>query len=184
MKSGEALNLLKAAGKRNVLWEGQVQRQLGRGQEIKEVKTDKVQEGTDYKPRTNLDDVPMSARARYTTTGQSALSRQIRPSTLPESRNIGHTIWRRYPNGTLDVRDSVTKLRNALRALKTGVLMNENDALVVSSVFPSYKFKNLPAEIVNIKAYLSGDERQTLQAKNEELERAEALRAIVDLGGA
>lgn len=184
MKSGEALNLMKAAGQRNVLWEGEVTRQAKRGQEIKPVQTDNVQQGTDYKPRPNLADIPMSARARYMTTPQQALNRQIKPSMLPESRNIGNTIWRRYPDGTIDFRDAVTRLREALRRFRTGAPINEGDALIISSVYPEYKFKNLPESVVNIKAFLADTERQNIRAKNDEYEKDESLRVIVDLGGA
>lgn len=184
MKSGEAHNLMKAAGQRNVLWEGQVTRQAKRGQEVKPVETDRVQEGTDYKPRPNLANIPLSARARNLTTPQGALNRQIHASVLPESRNVGNTIWRRYPNGSLDTRDAVSKLREALRRFRTGAPLNETDALTISSVYPEYKFKELPKETVSRKAFLSTEERNAMQQRNVELENDEALRAVVDLGGA
>ena len=183
MKSGEALNFLKSTGKRTVLWNGLVERNSKRGNSISEEPT-YVQSGTDYKGKPDLASFPLKLRARHYATAQQAKNRQLQPSMLPESRNIGHTIWRRYPDGTLDVRDALSQLREALRKMRSGAPLNEVDALKIASVYEDYQFNDLLPEVVRLKAFLSLSEKQMLQKKNEEMEKEEALRAIVDAGGA
>lgn len=199
MNSQEASNMLGQAGRRSVLWEGETRRTNTDGAQRVSYITDRPLPGTDYQgqltnrsggSRTDYDGdpdlagLPMKIRQRRMTSENPGPERSIHPLVLPQSRNVGNTIWRRYPNGSLDGRDAMSKLRECLRRYNSGVPINEGDALVLSSVYPEYRFQNITPEIIRIKAFLTPDEAKRLQDWSDRLDNEQSVRDIVDAGGA
>jgi len=202
MNSRTAINFLKATGKDRFMINGHIRQMLRSGvggqritvfqdeyprpgNDYQGQHTDIKDSRTDYTPKPKAyDKIPMKAKARAATSAQDRPAVPAVTSAPSSARNIGNTIWRRYPNGDLDVRYAISKLRESLRKYKTGMPVNETDALRISSVFPDITFDNLPKEMVNIKAFLNGQERRGMVDLNQKLEEEESLRAIVDLGGA
>lgn len=122
------------------------------------------QKDTDYRGIPHMENLPLKVRARMSRSKWPIPNRTIDPKVMPASRNYG-TIWRRYPNGTMDLGWAYGKLSEAIDKFATGIPLNENDALAISSVFPEKEFSNLPKLIVDVKAFLSAHERDALRAK-------------------
>jgi len=83
-----------------------------------------------------------------------------------ESRNIGHGLWRRYPNGAIDIGYAKGIVQEALRKSNLGIALTEFEALAMSSVL-GFKFQNLPESVVRVKAPLSNDEALLLRTAIE-----------------
>ena len=123
------------------------------------------QKDTDYPPLPNLANIPMKAREKSRITPWPVEQRAVDPVYQPESRNLGGTIWRRYPNGVLSVDEAVAAVEAAVMKLNRGLVPpDENDALILASVWPNLQFTNMPKHIVEIKARLSPNERDALRA--------------------
>jgi hypothetical protein len=137
---------------------------------------------TDYRGKPDLARVPMKDRARYQTTQWPVGNRPTEVIMQPESRNIGHTVWRKYPNGQIDYRDVMSHVVEAKRRFREAPI-NEVDALMLSSVYPEFDL-GIDRKIVELKAPLSQQDRTLIRAMVEKAERELALRQIVDLGGA
>jgi hypothetical protein len=137
---------------------------------------------TDYRGQPDLAKVPMKDRARFQTTPWPIDNRATPIVMQPESRNIGHTVWRRYPDGKLDYRDTMSHVVEAKRRYRESPI-NEVDALMLSSVYPEFDL-GIPRQIVELKAPLSVNDRKIIRAMVEKAEEELALRQIVDLGGA
>ena len=194
MNSYEANNMMKSAGQRSRLWRGHQQREsadinkahpyvTATGGESAPIKR-KEQLGTDYHAPYNLAQAPLKLRERYSRTEWPAHNREDPISILPQNRNIGNIVWRRYPDGSLDFRYAMQMVVEALRRYKEGPVINEIDALIISSVLPNIHFEELPKEVVKLKAPLLPEEAQQLRDSVREQLTDRIIRDIVDLGGA
>lgn len=194
MNSYEANNQMKIAGLRSRLWQVGKQREANgicKSQTnvtatggVSVAVERKEQIGTDYHNPIKLENAPLKLRNRYSTTEWPAKNRPDAISVLPQDRNIGNIVWRRYPDGKLDFRNAMQKLIEALRRYKEGPVINEIDALIISSVLPNIRFESLPPEIVEKKAPLLPEEAQELRDSAREQLTDKIIRDIVDLGGA
>lgn len=185
MKSGGALNLMKSLGRIDRLVKSSKEsKEATATGGVSEAIERKEQEGTNYSSPDPLDKIPLKLRARYMRTKWPAQDRPEYATAPPSSRNIGHTLWRRYPNGSLDFRYAFQFIVEALRRFKEAPVINEVDALAISSVYPNIRFDNLPKEIVKIKAYLTPDEIKQLKEAVKQNVTDQVIRDIVDSGGA
>lgn len=189
MDSRSVHNLLKVEGRTVTprFWDVKIKRDaegMPEGGTVSTFENRKQQTGTNYVPPHPLKDVPLKLRARYDTTAWPAENHPNPASLPPTSRNWGNTVWRRYPNGELDVRSAFQQLVEALRKYKDAPALNEFDALVLSSVLPDFDFEGLPRSVVDIKAYLTDRERNNLRGMLNESVAANVVRQIVDMGGA
>ena len=120
------------------------------------------QKTTDYRGKPLLETLPLKDRAKFSRSQWPQENRPVTPNLLPASRNT-RTIWRRYPNGELDVSWAYGKLSEAINKYALQIPLSEVDALAISSIYPEKEFTNLPKSIVDIKATISQAERETVQ---------------------
>lgn len=194
MNSYEANNLMKIHGQRSRLWKTGVIRDSNGicKSQVNVTATGgvsapverKEQVGTDYHNPVDLKNAPLKLRRRYTHTAWPAQNRKDPVSVLPQSRNQGNIVWRRYPDGELDFTYAMQMVIEALRRYKEGPVINEIDALIITSVLPNIKFESLPRKIVDEKAPLLPEEAKQLREVVREQLTDRIIRDIVDLGGA
>lgn len=189
MDSRTVQNLLKVEGKMVTprFWDAKIKEEkkgMPEGGTLSTFEKRKEQDGTDYAPPKEMAKVPLKLRERYSRTEWPA-DNHPNPLSMPDKdRNWGNQVWRRYPDGNLDVRSALQMLVEALRRYKHAPALNEVDALILSSVIPSFSFDGIPKEVVEIKAYLTPREKTHLQDMLREVVSESVIREIVDLGGA
>lgn len=168
------------------LWDVKIKREkegMPEGGNISYFDKKEIQDGTDYKSPHSLEKLSLKERERYSRTNWPPANHPNPASVPKESRIVGHTVWRRYPDGNLDIRTSFQMVVEALRKYQESPTLNEIDALILSSAIPSFRFDGLPKEVVDIKAFLSGPERRQLQDMLRERASEAAVRILVETGG-
>lgn len=171
--------------KRGDVFEGEPKRppEGGYSRELGDTEFSNFRSG-EYVPPNDLSKMSLKRRQHHVTSMQDIARKRMPPSLLPESRNIGQSIWRRYLNGTLDFYQSLPQLVEAVRKYNENEYLNEVDALTITSVYPEVKFDGLDKFVVDRKAYLDVMERDLLRKLMEENEEITKLRIIADIGGA
>ena len=121
-------------------------------------------QNTDYTPMPNIATMPLKLRERSRFTEWPVRQRPVPPSALPESRDVGK-LFRRYNNGTLAYDDIVPKIKAIVQSYNDGFPLDETEAIMLASVFPEIRFRNIPDEMVDIKAPLTDRERNKIRRR-------------------
>ncbi len=155
----------------------------GEGRSLRSNQMNPAQHDGISKAGLNLSKVPLNMRARMTTTQWPVKNRPVGPQLQSPSRNYGNGLFRRYPDGQVDIGWAKSVVDEGLRKSSAGIPLTENEALAVTSVFPSVRFEGLPPDIVAVKAFLKPTERVRIQKALVWTSRQALASLGVDLGG-
>ena len=89
-----------------------------------------------------------------------------RPANISKpvpSRNYGTGLFRRYPDGTIDLNYAKGYVEDAKRKLEKGIPLQELEAVALSAVYPNVHFDGLPKSVVNIKGRLTSQEAESIR---------------------